>query len=230
MKKIDKATVKPGTLLYPLPVVMVTVGSMDKNNVITIGWTGIINTEPPILYISVRKSRYSYDILTEKREFVINLTNEKLLKATDFAGVKSGREIDKVEKLGLTLMSADIVSAPMIAESPVNLECKVMEIREFKTHDMFIAEVVSVHISKEFIGENGFYDFGKMNLISYNHGGYYGLDNNDIGRFGFSIMKPKTKKRKEKEKLGAKRRAARNKSVLNRRKKSSKKEKIKINR
>lgn len=211
MKKYEKVSIKPGTLLSPLPAVMVTVGTLEESNVITIGWTGIINTDPPILYISVRKSRHSHEMLKQKREFVINLTNRKLVKATDFAGVKSGRDIDKIAELSLTLLPSEKVDAPLIAESPVNLECQVLEIKEFPTHDMFIAEVVNVQIDREFIDEKGFYDFGAMNLAAYSHGGYYGLNHEDMGRFGFSIMKPKTKKRKEKEARGIKRQAARRK-------------------
>ena len=206
MSNNEKIKIKPGTLLYPLPAVMVTAGKADKNNIITIAWTGIINSDPAILYISVRKSRYSHAMISE---FVINLTTEKLARATDFAGVRSGRNIDKAGELGLTLIPGVTNDTPMIAESPINLECKVLEVREYPTHDMFIAEVVDAHISAEFVDENGSYDFGRMNLIAFNHGGYYGLDDEDMGRFGFSVMKEKTKRRKEKEARGAKRQQSR---------------------
>lgn len=210
MSNNEKIKIKPGTLLYPLPAVMVTVGNAENNNIITIAWTGIINSDPAILYISVRKSRYSHAMISENGEFVINLTTEKLARATDFAGVRSGRNIDKAGELGLTLIPGVTNDTPMIAESPINLECKVLEVREYPTHDMFIAEVVDAHISAEFVDENGSYDFGRMNLIAFNHGGYYGLDDQDMGRIGFSVMKEKTKRRKEKEARGARRQQSRN--------------------
>lgn len=213
MSNNEKIKIKPGTLLYPLPVVMVTAGTIEKNNIITIAWTGIINTDPAILYISVKKSRYSHALISEAGEFVINLTTEKLARATDFAGVRSGKNFDKVKELGLTLIPGETNDTPMIAESPINLECKVMEVREYPTHDMFIAEVMDAHISAEFANENGSYDFGRMNLLAYNHGGYYGLDDADMGRFGFSVMKEKTKCRKEKEERRARRQAMRRNSV-----------------
>lgn len=209
MSNNEKIKIKPGTLLYPLPAVMVTAGNAEKKNIITIAWTGIINSDPAILYISVRKSRYSHAMISENGEFVINLTTEKLARATDFAGVRSGRNIDKAGELGLTLIPGVTNDTPMIAESPINLECKVLEVREYPTHDMFIAEVVDAHISAEFVDENGSYDFGRMNLIAFNHGGYYGLDDQDMGRFGFSVMKEKTKRRKEKEARGARRQQSR---------------------
>ncbi|ASS38447.1 flavin reductase family protein [Mogibacterium pumilum] len=213
MSNNEKIKIKPGTLLYPLPAVMVTAGTIEKNNIITIAWTGIINTDPAILYISVKKSRYSHALISEAGEFVINLTTEKLARATDFAGVRSGKNFDKVKELGLTLIPGETNDTPMIAESPINLECKVMEVHEYPTHDMFIAEVVDAHISAEFVNENGSYDFGRMNLLAYNHGGYYGLDDEDMGRFGFSVMKEKTKCRKEKEERRARRQAMRRNSV-----------------
>ena len=209
MSNNEKIKIKPGTLLYPLPAVMVTAGNAEKNNIITIAWTGIINSDPAILYISVRKSRYSHAMISENGEFVINLTTEKLARATDFAGVRSGRNIDKAGELGLTLIPGVTNDTPMIAESPINLECKVLEVREYPTHDMCIAEVVDAHISAEFVDENGSYDFGRMNLIAFNHGGYYGLDDQDMGRFGFSVMKEKTKRRKEKEARGIRRQQSR---------------------
>ena len=205
----EKIKIKPSTLLYPLPAVMVTAGTIENSNIITIAWTGIINTDPAILYISVRKSRHSHAMISEAGEFVINLTTETLARATDFSGVRSGRDFDKAKEMGLTLIPGETTDTPMIAESPINLECKMMEVREYPTHDMFIAEVVDAHISAEFVNENGSYDFGRMNLLAYNHGGYYGLDDEDMGRFGFSVMKEKTKRRKEKEERGARRQQSR---------------------
>ncbi|MBK5253798.1 MAG: flavin reductase family protein [Peptostreptococcaceae bacterium] len=190
-----KVSIKPGPMLYPLPAVMVTVGDMEENNIITIAWTGIINTSPPMTYISVKKSRHSHDILSRSREFVINLTTEKTVKATDYVGVKSGRDVDKFKEMSLTPIKADIVKAPMIEEAPINLECKVFEIKELPSHDMFLAEIVAVHIDEDLIDEKGKYCFEDAGLIAFNHGSYYKLSNRKIGGFGYSIMKNKTKKK-----------------------------------
>ena len=139
----------------PLPAVMVSCGDMENSNILTIAWTGIINSHPPITYVSVRKERFSHRIISETGEFVINLTTDDLAGAMDFCGVKSGRDTDKFRHLGLTREQGDVVAAPLIAESPVNLECRVIEVKEFPTHDMFIAEIVSVHIDERFVDENG---------------------------------------------------------------------------
>jgi flavin reductase (DIM6/NTAB) family NADH-FMN oxidoreductase RutF len=200
-----KIRVKPGPLMYPLPVVMVTAGDMKEKNIITIAWTGIVNTDPPMLYISVRKQRHTYAMLKEHMSFVVNLVTEELAKATDFCGVRSGSRVDKFEMTGLTPIPASVVSAPMIDESPVSLECEVREIRELPTHDMFIAEVVAVHIDEDMIDENGMYDFSKMRLVAFNHGAYYKVGRKEIGRFGYSVMRPRTLKRKRREDAEAKR-------------------------
>ena len=147
-------------------------------------------------YISVRRSRSSHDIIEKTGEFVINVTTADLVKAMDFCGVRSGRDIDKFEHLGLTPEKGDLVNAPMIAESPVNLECKVTEIKSFPTHDMFIAEIVAVHIDDKYVDENGAYDYGKMDLVSFSHGKYYRLRREELGFFGYSVMKPKTARRR----------------------------------
>lgn len=199
-------------MLAPTPVVMVSCGSKPENqNILTIAWTGIINSKPPMTYISVQPSRYSYPILMEEQEFVINLTTVELAFATDFCGVRSGREVNKFETLGLTPEPADEVACPMIAESPVNLECRAFEVKRFPTHDMFFAEIVAVHVQEEFMLPGGKIDLAKANLLCYNHGEYFSLKEEAIGRFGFSVMKQKTKTRIEKEKRGASRSAARNK-------------------
>ena len=137
---------KPGPVLAPVPSVMVSCGNAQKSNIITIAWTGIINSDPPMTYISVKKTRYSHDIIEENGEFVINLVNADLAQKMDFCGVRSGRDIDKFEKLGLTREYGCKVDAPMIAESPVNLECRVKDIVRLPSHDMFMAEIVAVHI------------------------------------------------------------------------------------
>ena len=191
-----KKSSKPGPLTAPLPAVMVSCGDMEKSNIITIAWTGIINSHPPMTYISVMPRRMSHSIIAEKGEFVINLTTAELAKAMDFCGVKSGRDVDKFEHLGLTREAGDVVSAPMIAESPVNIECKVTEIKEFPSHDMFIAEIVAVHVDEKYVDENGAYDYGSMDLVSFSHGKYYRLRREETGFFGYSVMKPKTAKKR----------------------------------
>ncbi len=195
-----KVTMKPGTMLNPVPAVMVSCGNKDEQNIITIAWTGIINSEPPMTYVSVRKSRHSHHLISESGEFVINLTTEALAKATDFCGVKSGRDMDKYKMTGLTQEDAEIVSCKMIKESPVNLECKVVEVKEYPSHDMFIAEIVKVHADEKYFDENGRICLDRAGMLCYNHGEYFGLKRAPIGQFGFSIMKPKTRKRINREK------------------------------
>ena len=200
-----KISSKPGPLTAPLPAVMVTCGNEDDSNIITIAWTGIINSHPPVTYISVRKQRRSHDMIAESGEFVINLTTAEMAKAMDFCGVRSGRDADKFTETGLTREAADKVAAPMIAESPVNLECRVLEMKEFPSHDMFIAEIVAVHVDEKFVTETGAYDYGAMDLVAFNHGKYYRLRPQEIGFFGYSVMKPKTARKKRAEKSGRKR-------------------------
>lgn len=190
-----KKTMKPATLLMPLPAVMVSCGSLEKPNIITIAWTGIVNSTPPMTYISVRKSRYSHDLIAESGEFVINLTTEALTFATDYCGVKSGCEVDKFTEMKLTPLAAGEVSCPMIAESPINLECKVREVHEYPSHDMFIAEIVAVHVDEELIDEKGRLEMEKAGLMAYVHGQYFGIKKQPLGRFGYAVMKPKTKKK-----------------------------------
>ena len=190
-----KKTMKPATLLMPLPAVLVSCGNLEKPNIITIAWTGIVNSTPPMTYISVRKSRYSHDLIAESGEFVINLTTEALTFATDYCGVKSGREVDKFTEMKLTPLAAGEVSCPMIAESPINLECKVREVHEYPSHDMFVAEIVAVHVDEELIDEKGRFEMEKAGLMAYVHGQYFGIKKQPLGRFGYAVMKPKTKKK-----------------------------------
>jgi flavin reductase (DIM6/NTAB) family NADH-FMN oxidoreductase RutF len=191
-----KKQFKPGTMLNPVPTVMVSCGTMEGiKNIITIAWTGIVNSEPPMTYVSVRKSRYSHDLISQTGEFVINLTTEDLTFAMDYCGVKSGREVDKFHAQNLTPVPGDLVSSPMILEAPVNIECVVKEVRTYPSHDMFVAEIVGVHVEEKYLDAKGRLDFGKMSLICYNHGHYYGLKEKPLGRFGYSVMKPKTKQR-----------------------------------
>ena len=191
---MSKVTWKPGTFLYPLPVVMVSCGTMEKSNIITVAWTGIINTDPAMVYISVRPSRYSYNIIKESGEFVINLTNQKLVYATDWCGVKSGAQVDKFKEMNLTKESAKFVKCPMINESPVSVECRVKEIKELGSHHMFIAEVLGINADEKYIDEKGAFDISKCDLISYLNGHYYETGK-QIGRFGFSVQKKNNKQK-----------------------------------
>ena len=189
---MSKVMWKPGTFVYPIPAVMVSCGTMEESNIITVAWTGILNTNPAMVYISVRPSRYSYNIIKETGEFVINLTNEKLAYATDWCGVKSGKDFDKFKEMKLTKEKANFVKCPLIKESPVSVECKVKEIRELGTHHMLVAEVLSINADEQYIDEKGAFDISKCDLIAYANGGYYKLDKK-IGKFGFSVQKNKKK-------------------------------------
>jgi flavin reductase (DIM6/NTAB) family NADH-FMN oxidoreductase RutF len=186
---------KSGTFIYPIPAVMVSCGDMENSNIITVAWTGILNTNPAKVYISVRPERYSYNIIKEKKEFVINLTNKDLAYATDWCGVKTGAKVDKFKEMHLTKEECQFVSAPAIKESPVSIECKVTDIKEFGSHHMFIADVMSIDADEKYINEKGSFDISKCNLIAYANGGYYELGRK-IGKFGFSVEKKKKKKQK----------------------------------
>lgn len=185
---MEKQAWKPGTFIYPVPAVLVSCGDMNKSNILTVAWTGTVCTDPPMTYISIRKERYSYDIIKNTSEFVINLTNEDLAFATDYAGVKSGRNIDKFKELKLTKIKSTLLNAPMIKESPINIECKVKEIKPLGSHDMFLAEVVRINVDEKYIEKNGKFDMEKCKLIAYSHGEYYSLGRN-LGKFGFSVKK-----------------------------------------
>lgn len=186
---MGKINFKPGNMLYPLPVVMVS--SADENgkpNIITIAWTGTICSDPAMVSISVRKERYSHELISKSGEFVINLTTEELAFATDYCGVKSGRDVDKFKEMNLTPEKADIVSAPLIAESPVNLECKVTQVVELGTHDMFMAEVVAVHVDDAYMDEKNKFHLEYAKPIVYSHGTYL-KTGEEIGTFGYSVKK-----------------------------------------
>lgn len=188
---IRKQVWKAGNMLYPVPAVMVSCGLEGQTpNILTIAWAGTICSDPAMVSISVRKERYSHPIIKETGEFVINLTTKDLAYATDFCGVKSGKDIDKFAHLGLTPMKASKVSCPIIAESPVNIECKVVNVCELGTHDMFIAEVVAVDVSEEYMDENGKFDLNSTGLMAYSHGEYYTLGEK-LGKFGYSVQKKK---------------------------------------
>lgn len=190
---MSRAIWKPGTFIYPLPAVMVTSGDMENSNIMTVAWTGIINTNPAMCYISVRPERFSYNLIKESGEFVINLTNKDLAFATDWCGVRSGSKYDKFKEMNLTKERAKNVKCPIIKESPVAIECKVKEIRELGSHHMFIAEVLSIDADNKYIDENGTFDISKCDLISYANGKYYALGK-QIGKFGYSVQKKKYKK------------------------------------
>lgn len=192
---MSKLTFRPGTMLNPVPAVMVSCGDENEKNIITIAWTGIINSDPPMTYVSVRKERHSHDIIKRTGEFVINLTTEKLAFATDYCGVKSGRDVDKFKEQKLTAEASQVVKCPSIGESPVNIECRVTEVKELGTHDMFMAEIVSVSVDEDLMDETGKLCLEEAGMLAYNHGHYFGLKKTPIGKFGYSVMKPKTKKR-----------------------------------
>ena len=187
---------KPGNMLYPLPVVMVSVRDLEgHDNIITVAWAGTVCTNPPMVSISVRPERYSYHMLEESRAFVINLTTEQLCYATDFCGVRSGKDVDKFAQMKLTKVEASQISAPMIGESPVNIECKVKKIEKPGSHHIFLAEVVAVHADEKYMDEKGRFDLNLANPIVYSHGEYYGLGKK-LGSFGYSVKK-KSKKKSE---------------------------------
>lgn len=184
---------KPGNMVYPLPVVLVSVvNKAGEKNILTVAWTGTVCTDPPMVYISVRPERYSYQMLKETGEFVINLTTRDLVYATDYCGVKSGKDVDKFKEMNLTPVPGEIVKAPLIQESPVNIECQVTQVKALGTHDMFLAKVVSVHANEDYMDENQKFRLDRANPIVYSHGEYYDLDK-CLGTFGYSIQKPDKK-------------------------------------
>ncbi len=180
---------KPGNMLYPLPAVMVTVADGEgRDNIITVAWTGTVCTNPPMVYISVRPERYSYHMIAKTGEFVINLTTRKLAYATDYCGVKSGREVDKFASLRLTRQKASKVLPPLIGESPVNMECRVTECMKLGSHHMFLAEVVTVHASEAYMDQKGTFHLEQAEPIVYSHGAYCDLKS-ILGTFGYSVKK-----------------------------------------
>lgn len=186
-----KQTWKPGNMLYPLPAVMVSVtDGKGEDDIITVAWTGTVCTNPPMVYISVRPERYSYHMIKETGEFVINLTTEKLAFATDYCGVRSGRDTDKFKDTGLTREKADHVKAPMIKESPVSIECRVREVKELGSHHMFLADVLAVHADPEYMDEKKKFHLNDAKPLVYSHGEYLGIGKK-LGTFGYSVKKKK---------------------------------------
>lgn len=196
---MSKVIWKPGTFIYPLPVVMVSCGDMNKSNIITVAWTGIINTDKPMCYISVRKERFSHDIIAKNKEFVINLTNKPLAYATDWCGVKTGAKVDKFKEMHLTKEKGKFVKCPLIKESPVSIECKVVEVKELGSHDMFMAEILSIDADEKYIDNKGAFDITKCDLITYANGKYFTLGK-QVGKFGYSVQKKRNNKIKGKTK------------------------------
>lgn len=189
---------KPGNMLYPLPVVMVSVAGLNgEKNIITIGWTGTICSDPPMVSISVRPGRYSYQMIKDTKEFVINLTTKELAFATDYCGVKSGRDVDKFKEMNLTALPGKVVKAPLIAESPVNIECQVTEVKHLGTHDMFLAKVVAVHADEKYMDKNNRFHLEKAEPIVYSHGSYL-TTGEALGTFGYSVKKKQNKKGRRK--------------------------------
>lgn len=195
----QKESFKPGNMLYPLPAVMVSCQrEEEKPNIITVAWAGTICTNPPMLSISVRPERYSYDIIKQSGEFVVNLTTKKLARATDYCGVKSGKDVDKFKETRLTPMESRQIHAPGILESPVNIECKVREILELGSHHMFLADVVAVQVDAQLLDESGKFLLNQAGLLTYSHGQYFGLGE-QLGSFGYSVKKKNKKTKKGKK-------------------------------
>ena len=195
---MSKVKFKPGTMIYPLPAVIVSCGeTKEEYNATTVAWTGTLCTEPPMCYVSLRKTRLSHSIISRTRHFVINITTEQMCRATDWCGVRSGRDFNKFEQTGLTPIQAPDVKAPYIEESPLCVECEVVEVRELGSHDMFMAKVVGVLADSEYIDEqSGLFDLEKAGLLTYSHGKYYSLGKR-LGFFGFSVQKKKRTVRKK---------------------------------
>lgn len=190
MDQKERLSWKPGNLLYPLPVVMVScMRPGEKPNIITVAWAGTICSDPPMLSVSVRPERYSYGILRETGEFVVNLVNRQLTYATDYCGVKSGRDVDKFREMGLTPSPSVHVKAPGIGESPLSLECKVAQVIPLGSHDMFVAEILGVTADSRYLDENGKFHLNDSDLVAYSHGEYFALGEK-LGKFGYSVKKP----------------------------------------
>ncbi len=192
---MSKIKWKGGALIAPVPPVMVSCGDMERSNILTVAWTGIINTIPPKTYISVRPSRHSYNMIKESGEFVLNLTPSGLIKAADYCGIYTGAKVDKFAKCDLTREPASSVSCPLIGESPLSLECKVTEIIPLGTHDMFLADIVAVDVDESLLDKNGKLELSRASLAAFAHGEYFELGKK-IGQFGFSAVKKKKKGKK----------------------------------
>jgi flavin reductase (DIM6/NTAB) family NADH-FMN oxidoreductase RutF len=193
---MSKQSWKPGNMLYPLPSVIVTCGETEEEyNGLTIAWTGTVCTNPPMTYISVRPSRHSYNLIKKQGGFVINLTTEEITFATDYCGVRSGKKEDKLSKMQLDYDIGDIIKAPLLKKSPVNIECETVEIKELGSHHMFLAKVVKVHVDEQYMDEQNKFHLDQAKPIVYSHGQYFGLGD-ALGKFGHSVQKKKNTKRR----------------------------------
>ena len=200
---MSKIVWKPGTMVYPLPAVLVSCGTMEQPNLITVAWTGTLCTNPTIVYVSIRPERYSHELIRATGKFAINLTTKKMVKATDFCGVKSGRDLNKFKETGLTPVKGNLIDVPIVEESPLSLECEVIEIKPLGSHDLFMAKVIGVSVEESLMDASGKFRLDQAGLIAYSHGAYYELGQS-LGTFGYSVMKKKTKM-KRKGKSGGKR-------------------------
>ena len=189
---MSKQVWKPGTLLAPAPAALVTCGTAENPNVLTVAWTGIINSVPPMTYVSISPERWSHHIIEENMEFCINVTTAELTRAADFCGVRSGRDTDKFAEMKLTPVAASAVKAPIIDQSPVSLECKVKEIKRLGSHDMFIAEIVAVDVDEKYIDDKGKLDLRKAGVMFYSHGEYF-AQGKKLGQMGYTVRKKRPK-------------------------------------
>ena len=185
---MGKVVWKPGTMLYPIPPVMVSCGTLEKPNVITVAWTGIVCSDPAMTYISVRPERYSYELIKRSGEFVINLTTESLIWAADYCGVKSGRDINKFDLSSITAAAATQISAPLIVESPINIECRVDRILQLGSHDMFLSKILAINADEKLLDSKGVLHLEKAGLVATSHGRYFALGR-QLGTFGYSVKK-----------------------------------------
>ena len=183
---------KPSTLLSPLPAALVTCGTVEEPNILTVAWTGIINSSPAMTYVSIRPERFSHHIIAESGEFVINVTTDELVRVADFCGVRSGKDTDKFAEMKLTALPASQVSAPVLAQSPISLECKVVEVKQLGSHDMFIAQIVAVDVDDKYIEEDGKLNLKKAGIMFYSHGEYF-AQGKKIGQMGYSVKKKRAK-------------------------------------
>ena len=196
---MSKQKWKPGNMLYPLPAVLVSCGDREgKINLMTAAWTGTVCSDPPMVYVSVRKERFSHHMIQETGEYVINLTTEELARATDFCGVRSGKDMDKFKEMHLTPAFGELKYAPMIVESPVSIECRVKNVMELGSHDMFVAEVTAVYVDERYMDEKGTFHLEKAHPLVYSHGQYYGVGKH-LGSFGYAVRKKNTKKNKNRK-------------------------------
>ncbi|MCR5547086.1 MAG: flavin reductase family protein [Lachnospiraceae bacterium] len=201
---MSKQSWRPGNMLYPVPAVLISLSDKDGNyNLITVAWAGTVCSDPAMVSISVRKERHSHHMLKESGEFVVNLTTKDIVKAVDYCGVRSGRDVDKFKETGLTPGEAKKVACPIVEESPVNIECKIRQVLELGTHDMFLAEVVNVQVEEDLLNEKGTLKLDRADLVAYSHGEYYTLGEK-VGTFGYSVRKKKKKKTPNKSKKKSK--------------------------